>query len=95
MIFFRLFIIIFISLTTPIKADLYKNLIRLVIDALEEDPLIFFPVATFLSKLPVFEPGLENIVKKCRGRNLHFSNLIEEKNEYSPNLTEEKIENSN
>ena len=30
------------------------------------------------SKLPVFEPGLENIVKKCRGRNLFFSNKIEE-----------------
>ncbi len=31
-----------------------------------------------LSKLPVFEPGLENIVKKCRGINLFFSNKIEE-----------------
>ena len=24
------------------------------------------------SKLPVFEPGLEEIVKKCRGKNLFF-----------------------
>ncbi|KAL3879780.1 hypothetical protein ACJMK2_032066 [Sinanodonta woodiana] len=24
-------------------------------------------------KLPIFEPGLEDIVKECRGRNLHFS----------------------
>lgn len=32
-----------------------------------------------LNKLPIFEPGLAEIVKKCRGRNLHFSNLIEEK----------------
>ena len=31
-----------------------------------------------LSKLPVFEPGLENIVKKCRGINLFFSTKIEE-----------------
>ena len=31
------------------------------------------------SKLPIYEPGLANIVKKCRGKNLHFSNLIEEK----------------
>ena len=31
-----------------------------------------------LSKLPVFEPGLEKIVKKCRGRNLFFSTKIEE-----------------
>ena len=31
------------------------------------------------SKLPVFEPKLENIVKKCRGQNLFFSNKVEEK----------------
>ncbi len=30
------------------------------------------------SRLPVFEPGLENIIKKCRGINLFFSNKIEE-----------------
>ena len=30
------------------------------------------------SKLPVFEPGLENIVKKCRNNNLFFSNKVEE-----------------
>ena len=31
-----------------------------------------------LSQLPVFEPGLKNIVKKCRGKNLFFSSNIEE-----------------
>jgi len=31
-----------------------------------------------LSQLPVFEPGLEEIVKKCRGKNLFFSNKVEE-----------------
>ncbi len=31
-----------------------------------------------LSKLPVFEPGLEKIVKKCRGKNLFFSTKVEE-----------------
>jgi len=31
-----------------------------------------------LSKLPVFEPGLEKIVNKCRGRNLFFSTKVEE-----------------
>ncbi len=31
------------------------------------------------SKLPIYEPGLAEIVKECRGKNLHFSNLIEEK----------------
>ena len=30
------------------------------------------------SKLPVFEPGLEDIVKKCRGKNLFFSNKVKE-----------------
>jgi len=30
-------------------------------------------------KLPIYEPGLSEIVNRCRGRNLHFSNLIEEK----------------
>ncbi len=28
--------------------------------------------------LPVFEPGLQEIVKKCRGKNLHFSNKTKE-----------------
>jgi len=32
-----------------------------------------------LSKLPVYEPGLATIIEKCRGKNLHFSNSIEEK----------------
>ena len=31
-----------------------------------------------LSNLPVFEPGLEKIVDRCRGRNLHFSVNVEE-----------------
>ncbi len=31
-----------------------------------------------LSKLPIFEPGLKEVIKRCRGRNLHFSSLIEE-----------------
>ena len=30
-----------------------------------------------LSKLPVYEPGLANLVKKCRGKNLFFSTEIE------------------
>ena len=31
------------------------------------------------NNLPIFEPGLSEIVKKCRGNNLYFSNSIEEK----------------
>ena len=30
------------------------------------------------SQLPIFEPGLEEVVKKCRGKNLFFSNKVEE-----------------
>ena len=30
-------------------------------------------------KLPIFEPGLAEIIKRCRGKNLHFSNFVEEK----------------
>ena len=30
-----------------------------------------------LTKLPVYEPGLEEIVQKCRGKNLFFSDEIE------------------
>ncbi len=31
-----------------------------------------------LINLPIYEPGLENIILKCRGKNLHFSNEIED-----------------
>ena len=30
-----------------------------------------------LNKLPIYEPGLDNIISKCRGENLHFSCEIE------------------
>jgi UDPglucose 6-dehydrogenase len=30
-----------------------------------------------LSKLPVYEPGLDAVVGRCRGRNLHFSTEVE------------------
>ena len=32
-----------------------------------------------LKNLPIFEPGLAAIVKRCRGINLHFSTLVKEK----------------
>ena len=32
-----------------------------------------------LSKLPIYEPGLSEIIKKCRNKNLFFSNEIQEK----------------
>ena len=30
-----------------------------------------------LSRLPVFEPGLDKVVEKCRGKNLFFSTEVE------------------
>ena len=32
-----------------------------------------------LTKLPIYEPGLAEIIERCRGKNLHFSNSIQEK----------------
>ena len=31
-----------------------------------------------LSKLPVYEPGLDAVVGRARGRNLHFSTAVDE-----------------
>lgn len=31
-----------------------------------------------LSRLPVYEPGLDAVVARCRGRNLHFSTSVEQ-----------------
>ncbi len=33
--------------------------------------------ATDLSQLPVYEPGLDAVVARCRGRNLHFSTAVD------------------
>ncbi len=30
-----------------------------------------------LQKLPIFEPGLDKIISRCRGKNLHFSTAVE------------------
>ncbi len=32
-----------------------------------------------INNLPIYEPGLAEIIEKCRGQNLHFSNSIEDK----------------
>ncbi len=32
-----------------------------------------------LEELPIYEPGLAEIIQRCRGENLHFSTLIKEK----------------
>ena len=30
-------------------------------------------------EIPIFEPGLAEIIDRCRGKNLHFSNLLKER----------------
>ena len=30
-----------------------------------------------LNRLPIYEPGLDKVIERCRGRNLHFSTNIE------------------
>ena len=32
-----------------------------------------------LDNLPIYEPGLSEIIARCREKNLHFSTLIKEK----------------
>ena len=32
-----------------------------------------------LNKLPIYEPGLAEIIQRCRGKNLHFSSFIQKK----------------
>ena len=31
-----------------------------------------------LNQLPIYEPGLSDIIQKCRGKNLYFSNKVED-----------------
>ena len=31
-----------------------------------------------LKKLPIYEPGLDKIIERCRNKNLYFSNDVEE-----------------
>ena len=52
-------------------ADKYKDIVFNVVDVNEER------IAAWndndLSKLPIFEPSLEDVVRRCRGNNLNFS----------------------
>ena len=43
-----------------------------------------------LENLPIFEPGLSEVVKKCRDKNLFFSTKIEEKTITTSILSEPK-----
>ena len=63
--------------TMAVIADRCPNIQIEVVD-LNEDRIKSWN-SNDMSKLPIYEPGLANIVERCRGKNLHFSNKIEEK----------------
>ena len=63
--------------TMAVIADKCPNLQIEVVD-LNEDRIKNWNNSD-LTQLPIYEPGLANIVKRRRGKNLHFSNKIEEK----------------
>ncbi len=60
-----------------VVADNCPNLTINVVD-LDEDRISNWNNSD-LDKLPIFEPGLSEIVKRCRDKNLFFSNNIQEK----------------
>ena len=62
--------------TMAVFADKCPNIQVEVVD-LNEEKIINWN-NNDLKKLPVYEPGLAEIIKRCRGRNLHFSNLIKQ-----------------
>ena len=65
--------------TMAVIADKYPELKVEVVD-LNEDRIKKWNDKN-LEKLPIYEPGLAEIVERCRGINLHFSNLVHEENQ--------------
>tara|TARA_B100000886_G_C20425890_1_gene493967 strand:- start:231 stop:1652 length:1422 start_codon:yes stop_codon:yes gene_type:complete len=63
--------------TMAVIADKCPDIQIDVVD-LNEDRIVKWNDAD-LDKLPIFEPGLAEIVERCRGKNLHFSNSVNEK----------------
>ena len=61
--------------TMAVIADKCPHLEIVVVDINEER--IKKWTSDNFEDLPIFEPGLANIIKRCRGRNLHFSNVID------------------
>ena len=58
--------------TMSVFADKCPNILFKVVDVNNEK--ISAWNSDDLTKLPIFEPGLEDLIKRCRGRNLKFSN---------------------
>ena len=63
--------------TMSVIADRCPDVEVNVVDINEER--IKFWNSEDLTKLPIYEPGLEEIIKRCRGKNLTFSTDIKEK----------------
>ena len=63
--------------TMAVIADKCPNIQINVVDN-NEDRIVNWNNSD-LSKLPIYDPGLAAIVERCRGKNLHFSNSVEEK----------------
>jgi len=56
----------------------YKNpLLKVNVVDLDEDRINHWNQED-LNKLPIFEPGLKEIIKKCRNKNLFFTNNVED-----------------
>ena len=63
----------------PTMSVIALNCPELIINVVDLDPKkIEAWNSKDFSKLPVFEPGLGKIIKKCRGKNLFFSTDVEE-----------------
>jgi len=63
--------------TMAVIADKCPNIQVNVVD-IDEERIQKWNSKNF-SELPVYEPGLSDIISRCRGKNLNFSNLVEEK----------------
>ena len=42
-----------------------------------------------LSELPIYEPGLDEIINRTRGKNLFFSNKVENINKFRPKFQDQ------
>ena len=62
----------------PTMSVIAEKCLDIEINVVDKNPeRIKFWNSDNLKNLPIYEPGLEAIIAKCRGRNLHFSTDIE------------------
>jgi len=64
----------------PTMSVIAEKCLDIEINVVDKNPeRIKFWNSDDLKNLPIYEPGLETIIAKCRGKNLHFSTDIENK----------------